>query len=247
MNILLSIVLISHNEELIRFMPPPVLIVEDDHNTARLVQTYLEREGFATLIAHDGRQALEMAARHQPMFVILDLMLPEIDGWDVCRRLRAASNVPILMLTARQEEIDRIMGLSLGADDYVVKPFSPRELVERVKAILRRTRGNEGKEEVLQAAELVLDHKKHKVTLNSRPLNLTSSEYKLLRALMAAPGRVFSREELLEKFYRHGETVVDRVIDVHIGKLRQKIEQDPANPRYILTVRGFGYKFSDEV
>jgi DNA-binding response OmpR family regulator len=228
-------------------MPAPVLIVEDDHNTARLVQTYLEREGFATLIAHDGRQALEMAGRHQPMFVILDLMLPEIDGWDVCRRLRAASNVPILMLTARQEEIDRIMGLSLGADDYVVKPFSPRELVERVKAILRRTRTNEGPEkEVLQAAGLVLDHKKHKVTLDNRLLNLTSSEYKLLHALMAAPGRVFSREELLEKFYRHGETVVDRVIDVHIGKLRQKIEQDPANPRYILTVRGFGYKFSDE-
>ena len=228
-------------------MAAPVLIVEDDPNTAKLVQTYLEREGFSTLIAPDGRQALEMAGRHQPMFVILDLMLPEIDGWDVCRRLRAESNVPILMLTARQEEIDRIMGLSLGADDYVVKPFSPRELVERVKAILRRTRPVNGPgSEVLEAAGLVLDPEKHKVTRDDRPIKLTSSEYKLLHALMAAPGRVFSRDELLEKFYRHGETVVDRVIDVHIGKLRQKIEQDPANPRYILTVRGFGYKFTEE-
>lgn len=225
----------------------PVLIVEDDPNTARLVQTYLEREGFATLIAHDGRRALEMADRHQPLFVILDLMLPGIDGWDVCRRLRAKSNVPILMLTARQEEIDRIMGLSLGADDYVVKPFSPRELVERVKAILRRTRSGHGVGSGrLQAADLVLDPEKHKVTLNERPIALTSAEYKLLHALMAAPGRVFNRQELLGRFYQHGESVVDRVVDVHIGKLRQKIEDDPAAPRYILTVRGFGYKFTDE-
>lgn len=228
-------------------MAAPVLIVEDDPNTAKLIQTYLEREGFATVIAHDGRQALTLVGRHQPLFVILDLMLPEIDGWDVCRRLRSTSNVPILMLTARQEEIDRIMGLSLGADDYVVKPFSPRELVARVKAILRRTQSaNWPANQVLQAAGLVLDPEKHKVTLDDRPVNLTSSEYKLLHALMAVPGRVFSRDELLDRFYQHGEVVVDRVIDVHIGKLRQKIEQDPAVPRYILTVRGFGYKFTDE-
>ena len=228
-------------------MTAPVLIVEDDHNTAKLVQAYLEREGFSTLVAHDGLQALDMADRHRPLFVILDLMLPKIDGWDVCRRLRAKSNVPILMLTARQEEIDRIMGLSLGADDYVVKPFSPRELVERVKAILRRTKsGSPPDSGVLHAAGLVLDPEKHKVTLDNRTISLTSSEYKLLHALMAVPGRVFSRDELLEKFYRHGETVVDRVIDVHIGKLRQKIERDPADPRYVLTVRGFGYKFTDE-
>jgi len=228
-------------------MTAPVLIVEDDPNTARLVQTYLEREGFSTLIAHDGRQGLEMAVRHEPMFVILDLMLPEIDGWEVCRRLRAASSVPILMLTARQEEIDRIMGLSIGADDYVAKPFSPRELVERVKAILRRARPDTGAgREVLRVAGLVLDVGKHKVSLDGRPILLTSSEYKLLHALMVSPGRVFSRDELLERIYRHGETVVDRVIDVHIGKLRQKIESDPANPRFILTVRGFGYKFAEE-
>ncbi|MBU0680809.1 MAG: response regulator transcription factor [Proteobacteria bacterium] len=228
-------------------MPPPILIVEDDPNTAKLVQTYLEREGFATLIAPDGRQALEMCRRHEPLFVILDLMLPEIDGWDVCRRLRAQSNVPILMLTARQEEIDRIMGLSLGADDYVVKPFSPRELVERVKAILRRTRPANGSgKEVLRVVDLVLDPLKHKVTLVDQPVKLTSSEFKLLQILMSSPGRLFSRDELLDRFYQHGESVVDRVIDVHIGKLRQKIEADPANPCYILTVRGFGYKFREE-
>ena len=228
-------------------MPAPILIVEDDPNTAKLVQTYLEREGFATLIVHDGRQALEMFRRHDPLFVILDLMLPEIDGWDVCRRLRSESNVPILMLTARQEEIDRILGLSLGADDSVVKPFSPRELVERVKAILRRTRPDSGTgKEVLRVADLVLDPVRHKVTLADQPIKLTSSEFKLLQALMSSPGRLFSRDELLDKFYQHGETVVDRVIDVHIGKLRQKIEADLANPRYILTVRGFGYKFREE-
>lgn len=228
-------------------MSVSILIAEDDPNTANLVRTYLEREGFTTLIAPDGRQALEMFRRHDPQFVILDLMLPEIDGWDVCRRLRSGSNVPILMLTARQEEIDRIMGLSLGADDYVVKPFSPRELVERVKAILRRTSpDNKPSKEVLRVKELVLDPVKHKVTLADRPIDLTSSEFKLLQALMSAPGRLFSRDELLDRFYRHGETVVDRVIDVHIGKLRRKIEPDPANPRYILTVRGFGYKFSEE-
>ena len=223
----------------------PVLIVEDDQNTAALVATYLEREGFSTVIAYDGEQALKMERQYQPAFIILDIMLPKIDGWEVCRRLRKASDVPILMLTAREEEIDRVMGLSIGADDYVVKPFSPRELVERVKAILRRTRPVPEKAELLSHGGLVLDAEKHKVTLDGRPINLTTSEYKLLYALMRAPGRVFTRNELLDHFYRHGEVVVDRVIDVHIGKLRQKIEQDPSRPRFIHTVRGFGYRFAD--
>lgn len=228
-------------------MSAPILIVEDDPNTAKLVRTYLEREGFTTLIASDGRQGLELYRRHAPLFVILDLMLPEIDGWDVCRRLRAESTVPILMLTARQEEIDRIMGLSLGADDYVVKPFSPRELVERVKAILRRTRPeSKASKEILQVGDLVLDPLKHKVTRDDRSIKLTSSEFRLLHILMSSPGRLFSRDELLDRFYQHGEIVVDRVIDVHINKLRQKIEPDPASPSYILTVRGFGYQFREE-
>lgn len=199
------------------------------------------------MIPYDGQQALEMQRLHEPVFVVLDVMLPKLDGWEVCRRLRKRSDVPILMLTAREDEIDRIMGLSIGADDYVVKPFSPRELVERIKAILRRT-GNFTRthENLLKHSGLSLDPVKHKVTLNDQLVTLTSLEYKLLFVLMSSPGRVFSRDELLDRLYDHGEVVVDRVVDVHVGKLRQKIELDSANPQYIHTVRGFGYRFTDE-
>ena len=225
-----------------------VLIVEDDPNTASLVVTYLKREGFATQVEHNGEQGLHCALRNQPNLVILDLMLPGIDGLEICRRLRAESEVPILMLTAREEEIDRVLGFSLGADDYVVKPFSPRELVERVKAILRRARPIAAKtRKILQHGALQLDPEKHKVSCDGQPVNLTSSEYKLLYTLMAAPGRVFSRGELLRHFYEHEEAVIDRVIDVHINKLRQKIEPDPARPIYIETIRGFGYRFAEKV
>ena len=224
----------------------PILIAEDDRNTSALVATYLQREGFATLAAYDGEEALQLARTASPGFIILDIMLPGIDGWEICRRLRKFSDVPILMLTAREEEIDRVMGLSLGADDYVVKPFSPRELVERVKAILRRVRSQPVRENrVLVHGGLVLDPEKHKVSVGRAAINLTGSEYKLLFTLMSSPGRVFSRSELLDRLCEHGETVIDRVIDVHIGKLRQKIEEDPARPRLILTVRGFGYRFAE--
>lgn len=224
----------------------PILIVEDDQNTSSLVETYLQKEGFSTLAAFDGERALAFARSHKLAFVILDIMLPKMDGWEICRELRKVSDVPILMLTAREEEIDRIMGLSLGADDYVVKPFSPRELVERVKAILRRTESRPAQEDqVLSHGGLILDPVKCKVTINSEPVSLTTSEYKLLQTLMASPGRVFSREALLDRFYEHGETVVDRVIDVHVGKLRQKIEENPAKPKMIQTVRGFGYRFAE--
>ena len=206
----------------------PVLIVEDDRNTAALIKTYLEKEGFKATVAYDGEKALEMIKTANPGFVILDIMLPKMDGWEVCRRLRSFSDVPVLMLTAREEEIDRVLGLSLGADDYVVKPFSPRELLERVKAILRRARPAPlQKRQILSRGSLVLDPEKLKVTLHGKPVSLTSHEYKLLYALMRSPGRVFSRSELLDHFYQHGEVVVDRVIDVHIGKLRQKIERIP--------------------
>lgn len=224
-----------------------VLIVEDDRNTAALVATYLEREGFSTAVVHDGGQALQAAGKCHPVFVILDVMLPNMDGWEICRNLRKNSEVPILMLTAREEEIDRVAGLAMGADDYVIKPFSPRELVERVKAILRRSRPASPRPASILAFEgLELDPEKHKVTRDGRPVLLTSSEFKILQALMSSPGRAFSREELLDQCYRQGEAVIDRVIDVHIGKLRQKIEDDPALPRFILTVRGHGYRFSDE-
>jgi DNA-binding response OmpR family regulator len=225
----------------------PILIAEDDHKTASLVALYLEKEGFKTITAYDGQQALDLARQHNPAFVILDLMLPNLDGWEVCRELRRSSDVPILILTAREEEMDRVLGLSLGADDYVVKPFSPRELVARVKAILRRARPDVSKEKkLLSCGDLVLDLQKRRVTLNSQPVSLTLSEYKILQALMAAPGRIFSREELLDCLYPSGEAVIDRVIDVHIGKLRQKIENDASRPKYILTARGLGYRFTEE-
>lgn len=226
-------------------MSKTVLIVEDDPNTASLVATYLNKEGFVTTIASDGQQALDMVRAHNPAFIILDVMLPKLDGWEVCRRIRKHSDVPILMLTAREDEIDRVMGLSIGADDYVVKPFSPRELVERVKAILRRTDRSANVRSVLRHHELVLDPEKHKVSLGDKVISLTTLEYKLLHALMRSPGRVFSRDELLDHFYEQGEVVVDRVVDVHIGKLRQKIEKNPAQPKFIHTVRGFGYRFAD--
>lgn len=226
-------------------MSKTVLIVEDDPNTASLVATYLNKEGFVTTIASDGQQALDMVRAHNPAFIILDVMLPKLDGWEVCRRIRKHSDVPILMLTAREDEIDRVMGLSIGADDYVVKPFSPRELVERVKAILRRTDRSANVRSVLRHHELVLDPEKHKVSLGDKVISLTTLEYKLLHALMRSPGRVFSRDELLDHFYEQGEVVVDRVVDVHIGKLRQKIEKNPAQPKFIQTVRGFGYRFAD--
>lgn len=227
---------------------PPILIVEDDRKTASLVALYLEREGFQTVVAYDGHQALELARRHSPIFVILDLMLPMLDGWEVCRQLRRTSDVPILILSAREEEIDRVSGLTLGADDYVVKPFSPRELVARVKAILRRGRlGPTYGEKVLSCGDLVLDVEKRKVTLAGHPISLTPHEFNLLHILMAATGRVFTRDELLTRLYPGGDVVViDRVVDVHIGKLRQKIEKDPSNPSYILTVRGVGYRFAEK-
>ncbi len=224
----------------------PILIVEDDRNIASLVATYLERDGFKTLIANDGEQGLLLARRHRPAFVILDLMLPKVDGWSVCKQLRNDSDVPILMLTARGEEVDRVLGFALAADDYVVKPFSPRELVERVKAILRRTRsaGSTGWRPLAHEG-LILDPEKQKVTVDGRPVPLTPSEYRLLYALMSAPGRVFSRQQLLDHLQDRGQVVVERVVDVHVGKLRRKIEADAARPRYILTVRGTGYRFAE--
>ncbi len=224
-----------------------VLVIEDDRNTAALVALYLERNGFRPLTAEDGEKGLALALRHQPALVILDLMLPRMDGWEVCRRLRRQSEVPVIMLTARGEEIDRVAGLTLGADDYVVKPFSPGELVARVKAVLRRTRPlGDTRADVLTHADVRLDLAKRRLTVRDRAVDLTPHEYALLRALMTSPGRTFTREELLHHLYPDGDTVViARVVDVHIGKLRQKIEPDPARPSHILTARGVGYRYAD--
>lgn len=224
----------------------PILIVEDDRNIADLVRRYLERAGFETLVAHDGEEGLALARKCDPRFVVLDVMLPGVDGWEICKALRRVSEVPILILTARAEEMDRVVGLSIGADDYVVKPFSPRELVERVKAILRRSASvTTPTATVYRYDGLALDTEKRRVTLEGVAVSLTPSEYTLLRTLIAAPGRVFTREDLLNRLYAGGESVVDRVVDVHIGKLRRKIEPDPSHPHYIETVHGVGYRFAD--
>ncbi|MDP6526666.1 MAG: response regulator transcription factor [Kiritimatiellia bacterium] len=222
-----------------------ILIVEDDIRTANLVALYLRNEGFITDIAHDGTEAMEMAARLKPMFVVLDLMLPELDGWEVCRRLRKVSDVPILILTARDEEGERIKGLSLGADDYVVKPFSPGELVARVQAILRRYTPRKNADGVFSHNQLSLDPVRKKVTLRGTSVSITPSEYILLHTLMSTPGKVFSRDELISRLYPDGDDVIGRVVDVHMGELREKIEKDRTKPEYILTVRGFGYQFAD--
>lgn len=230
-------------------MKKTILIIEDDANTTALITLYCEREGFRTIAAKDGLSGLNAAKKQQPDLVLLDLMLPKMDGWDVCRRLRQTSNVPIIMLTARGEEIDRVSGLSLGADDYVVKPFSPRELIERIKAVLRRTQRSFHEEsEVFQHADLRLDVTNRRLSVDEKFVELTPHEYTLLKTLMASPGRTYTRDELLDHLYPLGEAlVIDRVVDVHIGKLRYKIEPDPSSPQYILTVRGVGYRFADRL
>ena len=222
---------------------PTVLVVDDDHKLVALVRMYLEREGFNVVAAYDGRQALELFERQPAEFVILDVMLPGTDGIAVCRALRRRSAVPILMLTARVEESDKLAGLSVGADDYVTKPFSPRELVARVRAILRRTGAREQPSPRIVRGDLAMDLERYEVSVAGRGVRLTVLEYKLLQALMEFPGRVFTREQLLAHVYAFDEAVViDRTIDVHVGKLREKLGDDPAHPRYIETVRGVGYK-----
>lgn len=223
-------------------MAQTILVVEDDAKMVNLLRLYLEREGYTVVATYDGRSALEAAERTRPSLVILDLMLPHVDGIEVCKQLRVSSEVPILMLTARVDEVDRLLGLSLGADDYVPKPFSPREVVARVKAILRRASRQEPPK-VLSHGELEMDVERHRVTVNGSEVHVTPIEFKLLQAFLEAPERAFTREQLLNRVYAfHEVDVVDRTIDVHIGKLREKLGDDPGSPRFIATVRGVGYK-----
>jgi len=223
-------------------MTQTILVVEDDAKIVNLLRLYLEREGFRVIAAGDGQSALEAAERATPALVILDLMLPQMDGIEVCRRLRASSDVSILMLTARVDEVDKLLGLSMGADDYVTKPFSPREVVARVRTILRRT-AREPRQKVLQRGELRMDLDRHRVEAEGQEVILTPVEFRLLQALLQAPEHVFTRDALLNCLYaNHDAAVVDRTIDVHIAKLREKLGDDPAQPRYIATVRGLGYK-----
>ena len=222
-----------------------VLVVDDDPGIVKVVRAYLEQEGFQVLVAYDGKKAMHIARHDKPDLVVLDLMLPEMDGWDVCRALRKESDVPIIMLTARVEETDKLIGLELGADDYVTKPFSPRELAARVRTVLRRVQGAPPKPEVISRGEITVDLSRHAVTVRGKTVDLTPTEFDLLGVLMQDAGRSFSRSQLLEQVQGYAYEGYERTIDVHVKNLRQKIEADPRNPQHIKTVYGVGYRFEE--
>ncbi len=222
-----------------------VLVVDDDPGIVKLVRAYLEQSGFGVLVAYDGKKAMQIARHERPDLVILDLMLPEMDGWDVCRALRKESDVPVIMLTARVEETDKLVGLELGADDYVTKPFSPRELVARVRSVLRRAEGMPPKPERISRGGITIDLSRHSVEVGGEPRELTPTEFDLLATLMEDAGRAFTRSQLLESVQGYAYDGYERTIDVHVKNLRQKIEADPRNPQHIKTVYGLGYKFED--
>ena len=219
-----------------------VLVVDDDVKTVELVRLYLKRDGYQVLTAYDGIEALRLARESSPDLIVLDLMLPDMDGLEVCRILRHESDVPIIMLTAKTTDQDKLTGLGLGADDYVTKPFSPKVLSARVWAVLRRLPGGRGPEEI-KCDELSMNFTKHEAWFAGQPLNLTSVEFKLLGVLAKEPGRVFSRARLIEEAFGYDFEGFDRTIDVHILNLRRKLEPDYRCPRYIKTVYGVGYKF----
>lgn len=229
-----------------------ILVVDDQRPLVDLVRSYLEAEGYAVYEAYDGPSALELAAREMPEVVVLDIVLPGMDGIEVCRQMRHFSNAYILMLTSKSEEIDKIVGLSVGADDYVTKPFSPRELVARIKVLLRRDEmGGIGGAGVSRPpdiptavvfGDLVIDTARHEVRKRGDPVQLTPREFELLATLSAHPGLVFTRSQLLNRIWGD-ELYAERLVDVHMAGLRKKVEDDPANPRYIETVRGVGFRF----
>lgn len=223
-----------------------VLLVDDDPKIRELLRLYVEREGHRTLFAADGESALAIALEAHPDLIVLDIMLPRIDGFEVCRRIRAASDVPILLLTARSGEGDTVVGLDLGADDYVVKPFSPRALMARMRALLRRRRLEAGRDDqpLLVAGPLEVDPNAVEVRIGGHPLDLTPFEFRILHGLMQRPGRVLTRDELIDALHGEGDPgIFDRTIDVHLGRLRRKLGDDAARPRFIATVRTVGYKF----
>jgi two-component system alkaline phosphatase synthesis response regulator PhoP len=223
-----------------------VLVVDDEHKIAHLVRDYLENAGFRVVMAYDGKMATAQFRYEQPDLVVLDLNLPGMDGIDVARAIRQERNTPIIMLTARVEETDRIVGLELGADDYVTKPFSPRELVARVRAVLRRAGENEPPSPLLRVHDLVIDVEKRTVARGETVIDLTTTEFDLLTVLARQAGRVFSRMELLDRVQGTTFEGYERTIDVHVKNLRKKLEPDPRHPTYILTVYGAGYRFAGE-
>ncbi|MEW6472375.1 MAG: response regulator transcription factor [Actinomycetota bacterium] len=231
-------------------MDARILVAEDDRKQADLICRYLEREGYSVAVVHDGRAAIEAARHRRPDLLVLDVMMPRVDGLDVCRVLRAESDVPIIMLTARSTEDDMLLGLDLGADDYLTKPYSPRELVARVRTVLRRTRkagnANGGGEGPYRVGDLEVDPVRHEVRLNGATVETTPAEFRILAALIAEPGRAFSRAQLLTEAFGFDHYALDRTVDVHVMNLRRKIEEKASEPRYLLTVYGVGYKMADE-
>jgi DNA-binding response OmpR family regulator len=224
-----------------------VLIVDDEPTIVEVVQLYLQREGFEVATAADGQSALDAVARRRPDLMVLDLMLPQIDGLEIIRRVRSSGALPIIMLTARGEETDRVVGLELGADDYVTKPFSPRELVARVKAVLRRTQtgsqASSSSDDAISAGPLRIEAAARKVSMAGREINLTAREFDLLIFMARHPGQVFTREQLLDQVWGFTFASDASTVTVHIRRLREKIEQDPTAPQFLLTVWGVGYKF----
>ena len=222
-----------------------ILVVDDELKIVQLARDYLEHAGFAVLMARDGKSALASVRAEKPDLIILDLGLPELDGLDVTRALRKDSNVPIIMLTARVEETDKLVGLELGADDYITKPFSPKELVARARAVLRRTENAVGDDEIIRAADLTLDVPRLRATLGPRTIDLTPTEFQIVAALARQPGRIFTRSQLLDAVRGVAFESYERAIDAHIKNIRRKLEPDPHAPRYVLTVYGVGYKFTE--
>ena len=224
-----------------------ILVVDDEPKIVKLARDYLEQSNYGVLTAVNGTTALAIARADKPDLIVLDLNLPGMDGLDVCRQLRRESDVPIIMLTARIEETDRLIGLELGADDYITKPFSPRELVARVRAVLRRVKGGGHQPGLICVGDLEIDLQGHRASQNGRPLHLTRIEFNLLSLLAQHPGQAFSRQRLLEQLHGYSHDGFDRSIDAHVKNLRRKIEPDASNPSYILTVYGIGYRFNDQL
>jgi two-component system alkaline phosphatase synthesis response regulator PhoP len=224
-----------------------ILVVDDEENIRKLLEAYLTAEGYTVHCVADGVQGVAAFRRHHPDLVVLDIMLPGMDGLEVLQQIRRESDAYVLLLTSRSEETDRVIGLTVGADDYVTKPFSPREVVARVKAILKRGRSAVPDEErILQFAHVRIDGQRHEVWRDDKRIDLTALEFKLLKTLASYTGLVFSREQLLQQVWGYDFYGDDRVVDVHIGHIRQKIEPDPNNPQFVVTVRGVGYKFDDQ-
>jgi two-component system, OmpR family, alkaline phosphatase synthesis response regulator PhoP len=222
-----------------------ILVVDDEPKIVQLARDYLEHAGFVVVTAHDGKAALNSARGKRPDLIILDLGLPELDGLDVARALRAESNVPIVMLTGRSEESDKLVGLELGADDYVTKPFSPKELVARVRAVLRRLERPKLSSELITVGDVRLDVPRMRVTRSDHAVDLTPTEFELLATLAREPGRVFTRSQLLDAVHGVAFESYERAIDAHVKNIRRKLEIDPSSPRYVLTVYGVGYRFAE--